>query len=401
MLITGDGAIFKIEPSRKNIAANDENLRSERMSIIKSSRTKCIGILTSGGDCQGLNAAIRGVAKSAIKTFGIDVIGIKDGFRGLIENRTMRLDDDALSGILTLGGTILGTSRDKPDKFPIGDGIMDMTTQAIENCKKMHLDGLICIGGGGTQKNALKLLNKTNDIQIITLPKTIDNDVAGTDVTFGFDTAVQIAVEAIDRVHSTASSHHRVMVVEIMGHNTGWLTAAAGLAGGADVVLIPEIPYSIETVSKDIIERHRKGKRFSIVAVAEGARSAEEIKELDKKEKKKKDDQKDKEKQCEESTGMRLARQIEKLTGLETRLTTLGHTQRGGSPSSYDRILATMLGTKAAQLISEGVSGVMIGVKGEKLKPVPLEEVAGKRKNIPLDHPILESLRMLKISLGE
>ncbi|HLC16130.1 MAG TPA: ATP-dependent 6-phosphofructokinase [Thermodesulfovibrionia bacterium] len=371
------------------------------MSTIKNSGARCIGILTSGGDCQGLNAAIRGVAKSAIKTFKIDVIGIKDGFRGLIENRTMRLDDDALSGILTLGGTILGTSRDKPDKFPLGNSFMDMTSQAIENCKKMHLDGLICIGGGGTQKNALKLLSKTNEIKIITLPKTIDNDVFGTDVTFGFDTAVQIAAEAIDRVHSTASSHHRVMVVEIMGHNTGWLTAASGLAGGADVVLIPEIPYSIDTVSKDILERHRKGKRFSIVAVAEGARSTEEIKESEKKEKKKKDSQKDKENHCEESTGMRLARQIEKITGLETRLTTLGHIQRGGSPSSYDRILATMLGTKAAQLIAEGVSGVMVAVKGDKLKPVPLEEVAGERKNIPLDHPILESLRMLKISLGE
>lgn len=366
------------------------------MNVLKKSKARCIGILTSGGDCQGLNAAIRGVAKTAIKTFAMDAIGIKDGFRGLIENRTMRLDDDALSGILTLGGTILGTSRDKPDKFPIGNEIMDMTTQAIENCKKMHLDGLVCIGGGGTQKNALKLLKKTNEIQIVTLPKTIDNDVSGTDVTFGFDTAVQIATEAIDRVHSTASSHHRVMVVEIMGHNTGWLTAAAGLAGGADVVLIPEIPYSIERVAADILERHRKGKRFSIVAVAEGAKQKDEDIESDKKDKKKKKDNK-----CEESIGINLTRQISTLTGLEARLTSLGHTQRGGSPSSYDRNLATMLGTKAAQLIYEGVSGVMVGIRGETLRPVPLEEIAGKRKNVPLNHPILNSLRMLNISLGE
>ena len=366
------------------------------MNILAKNKARCIGILTSGGDCQGLNAAIRGVAKTAIKTFGMDVIGIKDGFRGLIENRIMRLDDDSLSGILTLGGTILGTSRDKPDKFPIGNEVMDMTVQAIENCKKMHIDGLVCIGGGGTQKNALKLLKKTSDIQIITLPKTIDNDVSGTDVTFGFDTAVQIDTEAIDRVHSTASSHQRVMVVEIMGHNTGWLTAAAGLAGGADVVLIPEIPYSIERIARDILERNRKGKRFSIVAVAEGATQKEDSKEPNKKDKKKK-----KYLECDESAGMNLTRQIISLTGLEARLTSLGYTQRGGSPSSYDRNLATMLGTKAAQLIYEGVSGVMVGIRGERLKPVPLEEIAGKRKNIPLDHPILESLRMLKISLGE
>lgn len=355
-------------------------------------RTSCIGILTSGGDCQGLNAAIRGVAKTALKTLKMDVIGIQDGFRGLIENRTIRLGDDQLSGILTIGGTILGTSRDKPDKFPIGDTTMDMTTQAIENYKKMHLDCLICIGGGGTQKNALKLLQKSDEIRIITLPKTIDNDVAETDVTFGFDTAIQIAVDSIDRLHSTASSHHRVMVVEIMGHNTGWLAASAGLAGGADVVLIPEIPYSTDIVAREIVERNRKGKSFSIVAVAEGAVP------LEKGSKKKK--KKGKAKGIE-AAGVRITREIEQLTGLETRLTTLGHTQRGGTPSSFDRILATQLGTRAAELAAAGASGVMIGVRGGKLKPVPLEDVAGKRKYIPLDHPIINSLRALQICLGD
>ncbi|RMD58097.1 MAG: 6-phosphofructokinase [Nitrospirae bacterium] len=363
--------------------------------MYKKSKVRCIGILTSGGDCQGLNAAIRGVAKAAMKTYGMEVIGILDGFRGLIENRTKRLGDDELSGILTLGGTILGTSRDKPDKFPMSGGIMDMTDHAIENCKKMHLDALVCIGGGGTQKNALKLLKKSKGLKIITLPKTIDNDVAETDVTFGFDTAVQIATEAIDRLHSTASSHHRVMVVEIMGHNTGWLAAASGLAGGADVVLIPEIPYSIDAVAKNIIERNRRGKRFSIVAAAEGAKPIEDEKK-EKKTKKKKKSQHN-----SEPIGVRLTKQIEELTGLETRLTTLGHTQRGGTPSASDRILATTLGTKAAELLAEGVSGVMVGVKGNRLVPVPLEDVAGKRKYIPLDHPIIESLRALKICLGE
>lgn len=367
--------------------------------MFKKSKARCIGILTSGGDCQGLNAAIRGVAKTAMKTYGMDVIGILDGFRGLIENRTKRLSDDELSGILTLGGTILGTSRDKPEKFPIGEEIMDMTAQAVENYKKMHLDCLVCLGGGGTQKNALKLMKKSDDIHVVTLPKTIDNDVAETDVTFGYDTAVQIAVDAMDRLHSTASSHHRVMVLEIMGHNTGWLAASSGLAGGADVVLIPEIPYSIDVVAHDLIERNRKGKRFSIVAVAEGAKPRED--KDDKKAKKETKKSKNKSSLCTESIGMRLTQQIEEMTGLETRLTALGHTQRGGTPSASDRILATKLGTKATELIAEGVYGVMVGVKGEKLVPVPLEKVAGNRKNIPLDHPILESLRQLRISLGE
>ncbi len=382
--------------------------------MYKKSKAKCIGILTSGGDCQGLNAAIRAVAKSAINTYNIDVIGILDGFRGLIENRVKHLGDNELSGILTVGGTILGTTRDKPDKFPIGDKTVDMTTQAIENYRKLHLDSLICLGGGGTQKNALKLLKKSKDIRIITLPKTIDNDVAETDVSFGFDTAVQIAVEAIDRLHSTASSHHRIMVAEIMGHNTGWLTATAGLAGGADIILIPEIPYSLDVITNYLIERNRKGKRFSIVAVAEGAITKEEAREIeklkskedkDKKKKKKKKKEKKKSKAAEphiiKNVGNRLSGELQKLTGLETRLTTLGHTQRGGAPSAFDRMLATKLGTKATQLVADGVSGVMVAVKGDQLVPVPLEDVAGERKSVPFDHPILESLRQLKICLGE
>lgn len=384
------------------------------------SKGMCVGVLTSGGDCQGLNAAIRGVAKAAITRHGMDVFGIMDGFRGLIENRWRKLGDDELSGILTLGGTILGTSRDKPDRFPVGDTVMDMTAQAIENYHRMHLDCLVCLGGGGTQKNALKLARRADDIRIITLPKTIDNDVAETDVSFGFDTAVQIATEAIDRLHSTASSHQRAMVVEVMGHKTGWLAACAGMAGGADVVLLPEIPYSIDAVIDSLINRSKKGKTFSIVVVAEGALSMEEATEKTRRKegtraaaksasKSKKGSTKAQRHQVAateatsmvESSAMRIARHIGQRIGIETRLTTLGHVQRGGTPSASDRILATQLGTKTAQLVAQGVHGVMVAVRGEQLVPVPLEEVAGKRKSVPLDHPVIDSLRDLRICLGD
>ncbi|MCW8933049.1 MAG: 6-phosphofructokinase [Gammaproteobacteria bacterium] len=346
--------------------------------------SKSIGILTAGGDCQGLNAAIRGVAKAAIKQHNMEVIGFLDGFRGLAENRYERLDDTALSGILTLGGTILGTSRDKPHKMSIGDKVIDTIAQAEENYHKLHLDALVCIGGGGTQKNAMRLLKKT-DMNIITLPKTIDNDVWGTDLCFGYDTAVEIATEAIDRLHSTASSHHRVMVVEVMGHNTGWLTAASGLAGGADVVVIPEIPYDIDVIKNALIGRNRKGKRFSIVAVAEGARpiDAAEIPA-----------------DFEGSAAVHLTHRLAELTGLETRLTSLGHVMRGGSPSAADRILATKLGTKAVDLIADGESGVMVAERGGYAIPVPLDEIAGNRRIIPDDHPLLDSLKNLGICLG-
>ena len=350
-----------------------------------SKDSKSIGILTAGGDCQGLNAAIRGVAKAAIKQYDMEVIGFLDGFRGLAENRYERLTDDSLSGILTIGGTILGTSRDKPHKMSIGDKVVDTIAQAEENYHKLHLDALVCIGGGGTQKNAMRLLKKT-DMKIITLPKTIDNDVWGTDACFGFDTAVEIATEAIDRLHSTAYSHHRVMVVEVMGHNTGWLTAAAGLAGGADVVVIPEIPYDIEVIKKSLIERNRRGKRFSIIAVAEGARP--------------KDDN-EMPADYEDSAAVHLTHRLEQLTGLETRLTSLGHVMRGGSPSAADRILATKLGTKAVELIVAGESGKMVAERGGYAQAVPLEEIAGNRRIIPDDHPILQSLRSLGICLGE
>jgi 6-phosphofructokinase 1 len=373
-------------------------------------KIRSIGILTSGGDCQGLNAAIRAVAKTAMKSYGMDVVGILDGFRGLVENRSERLTDENLSDILTLGGTILGTSRDKPNKMPVGGRTVDMTEQAVENYHKLHLDALVCIGGGGTQKNALHLM-QNSDMNIITLPKTIDNDVWGTDVCFGFDSAVQIATDAIDRIHSTASSHQRVMLVEVMGHNTGWIAAAAGLAGGADVVLIPEQPYSVDAVIDAVVERKRSGKRFSIVAFAEGALSAQEAARQEKAagrkgaEKGKAEGGKAAKKAAaahpELSLSQRLTRQIEEGSGLETRLTALGHVMRGGTPTAADRTLATVLGSEAARLLAKGVTGVMVGIRGQTPVQVALSEVAGKRRNVPADHPWIQTLRRLNICLGD
>ena len=236
--------------------------------------SKLIGVLTSGGDTPGLNAALRAVGKAAELRHGMQVIGFRDGFRGLMENRTIWLDDRTLSGILTHGGTILGTSRDKPYAMPVAGKTLDMTDLIVENYRKHHLDALVCLGGGGTQKNAYHL--QKAGLNVVTIPKTIDNDVAMTDVTFGYDTALGIATEAVDRLHSTAHSHHRIIVVEVMGHKAGWLALGAGVAGGADVILIPEIPYDVESVAGAILKRFRSEKRFSIVAVAEGALSKEQ-----------------------------------------------------------------------------------------------------------------------------
>lgn len=372
--------------------------------------TKYIGILTSGGDTPGLNAAIRGVGKAAVNTYDMQIIGFRDGFRGLMENRIVRLDSEALSGILTIGGTILGTSRDKPHKMPIGNKMMDMTDVMMDTYHKHHLDALVCLGGGGTQKNALRLMRK--GMNIVTLPKTIDNDVAMTDITFGFDTALSIATDAIDRLHSTAHSHHRIIVVEVMGHNTGWLTLAAGIAGGADVVLIPEIPYSVEKVAQSITERKQSGKHFSIVAISEGAMSSKMARKLrdteaklekakDKTEKKKyrkKLAEIERERAISTHT---LTRQLEELTGLESRVTILGHVQRGGIPSPADRMLATRLGTACARALNEGEFGVMMAVRGSDIVSVPLEDVAGKRKNVPVDHPWVMTARDLGINMGD
>lgn len=371
---------------------------------------KYVGILTAGGDSPGLNAALRGIGKAGLGAFEMHIIGFQDGFRGLMGNRTIRLDGNALSGILTTGGTILGTSRDKPHKMSVGGKVMDMTDVMVDTYNKHHLDALVCLGGGGTQKNAYRLMQK--GLNVITLPKTIDNDVAMTDVTFGFDTALGIATEAIDRLHSTAHSHHRIIVVEIMGHNAGWLALGAGIAGGADVILIPEIPYDINKVAEAIRWRSRQGKRFSIVAVSEGALSVEEAERLEKavqkisqaKNKRKKEKASAKLKALEISLAgntMRLSNQLEALTRLESRVTILGHLQRGGAPSAADRLLATRLGTACAGFINEGKYGVMVAASGEGVEPVPLEKVVGKRKVVPLDHPWIRSARRVGTNLGD
>jgi phosphofructokinase-like protein len=375
----------------------------------KNIRSGHIGILTSGGDTPGLNAVIRGIGKSAVINKSMEIIGFLDGFRGLVENRYIRLDNNKLSGILTIGGTILGTSRDKPHKMPMGGKTVDMTDVIVENYHKNHLEVLVCLGGGGTLKNAYHLSKQ--GLNIITLPKTIDNDVAGTDVTFGFDTALGVATDAIDRLHSTASSHHRIIIVEIMGHRVGWLALGAGLAGGADAILIPEIPYKVDNLAESILTRVSRGKRFSIVAVAEGAinmKGANKIKALEKKlksaDKGKQSEIKEQLRQLDSEyrgSTIKLADELQKITGLETRVTILGHLQRGGNPSAADRLLATRLGTGAIEYINKEEFGIMVAVDGERTKAVPLQDVAGKINYVPPDHPWVISARDLETSFGD
>ena len=360
------------------------------------------GVLTSGGDCPGLNAVIRAITKN-LMTHGVEVFGIMEGFRGLIENRYVLLDDKQTSGLLTVGGTILRTSRDKPHKMPAPDGgTRDMSGAAIETYRRLKLDCLICLGGGGTQKNAYRLM-KEGGLNVITAPKTIDNDVSGTDTCFGFDTGMTIATEAIDRLHTTASSHHRVMMVETMGHNSGWLALGAGVAGGADVVLIPEIPYYIDRVAESLVSRMRHGKMFSIVVVAEGARSVEDEPDLDgdsddgRKRKRKDKDHVD----SKQPMSVSLAAHLEAVTGLETRITSLGHLQRGGVPTARDRLLCTQFGVKAAEMALQGAFGNMVGKRGEDFVPVPLEEVVKQKRLVPPDHPWLIAAREVGTCMGD
>jgi 6-phosphofructokinase 1 len=338
------------------------------------------------------------------------LIGFRDGFRGLVENRHVTLSSAALSGILTVGGTILGTSRDKPHRMLVDGTVRDMTQAVIDNYRKNRLDALVCLGGGGTAKNALRLVRA--GLNVITLPKTIDNDVAMTDATFGFATALEIATEAIDRLHSTAHSHHRIIVAEIMGHRAGWLTLGAGISGGADVILIPEIPYTVESIAEAIGRRTRRGTNFSIVAVAEGARNAEDAAAFAAAEGAVAAagtvEEKIAAKQAlaavdaahAENT-IRLAHQIEQATGLESRVSILGYVQRGGTPSPVDRLLATRLGSAGADLVREGTFGVMVAARGEGTEPVALELVAGKRKTVPLDHAWVAAARHVGTCLGD
>jgi 6-phosphofructokinase len=386
--------------------------KNRRFQIIHGmgKKIKRIGILTAGGDSPGLNAAIRGVGKTCLTHYGMELIGFRDGFRGLVENRRVKLDRSTLAGILTVGGTILGTSRDKPHRMVIDGRTRDMTETIVANYKKWGLDCIVCLGGGGTQKNALRLHEA--GLNVITLPKTIDNDVAMTDTSFGFATAMDIATETIDRLHSTAHSHHRIIVAEIMGHRAGWLTLGSGIAGGADVILIPEIPYDVEKISEAIKRRNRSGTNFSIVAVAEGAMSRDDARALlaaEKKLERARTLHDKREAKIElaalevrhQGNTMRLAKHLEELTQLESRVTILGYVQRGGTPSAADRLLATRLGSACGDLINEGVFGVMVAARGDGTEPVPLEKVAGKRKVVPPDHQWVETARRVGTCLGD
>ena len=356
-----------------------------------------IGILTSGGDCQALNAAMRGVVKGITsKRNDVEIYGFKDGYKGLIYANFEMLTAKDFSGILTVGGTILGTSRQpfKLMRVPDEKGL-DKVEAMKQTYYKLCLDCLVILGGNGTQKTANLL--REEGLNIIHLPKTIDNDIYGTDMTFGFQSAVNIATNAIDCIHTTASSHGRVFIVEIMGHKVGSLTLHAGVAGGADIILIPEIPYDIKKVTAAIQKRAKAGKRFTILAVAEGAISQEDA-ELPKKKYKEKLEARAKK---YPSVSYEIADQIYKEIGSEVRVTVPGHTQRGGEPCPYDRVLSTRIGAGAAQAIMDGEYGFMVGYKHREIVKVPLEEVAGKLKMVDPNASIVKEAKLLGISFGD
>jgi len=361
-------------------------------------KKKRIAILTGGGDCPGINAVIRAVTKKAILEYGMDVIGIQDGYYGVIHNRYRKLEYDDVSGILTLGGTILGTSKiANPYRYAVKKGdkleFQDVSKPTIDNIKKLDLNCLVCIGGDGTLNIAHRLFK--DGIPIVGIPKTIDNDLRGTDITFGFDSAVYIATEGIDRVHTTAQSHHRVMIVELMGHNAGWIALHAGIAGGGDIILIPEIQYDKEIIAEKVRERNRKGRRFSIVVVAEGAKPKGGDIVIQRIVKESSDPIR------LGGIGFVLGAQIEKMTGIESRAVVMGHLQRGGSPTPFDRVLATRLGTKAVDMIENEEFGYMVGVKGVSLVGVSLEDVAKGPRTVPLDDPLIEAARSVGTCFGD
>ncbi|MGN0558766.1 MAG: 6-phosphofructokinase [Acutalibacteraceae bacterium] len=357
---------------------------------------KRIGILTSGGDCQGLNSTIRAVAKSLYTYYKDDVkiYGIIDGYRGLIYGEYKEMKPSDFSGILTQGGTILGTSR-QPFKLMrvIDENSVDKVKQMKEHYAQMKLDCIVVLGGNGTQKTA-NLLSQEG-LNVIGLPKTIDNDLWGTDMTFGFQSAVDIATNVIDCIHTTATSHGRVFIVELMGHKAGWLTLYAGIAGGADVILIPEIPYDINSVINTVKERTKQGKKFSILAVAEGAITKEHA-AMKKKERKAAIAE-----MAYPSISYKIAHEIEEATGQETRVTVPGHFQRGGSPDPYDRVLSTRFGTYAAQMIIDKKYGELVCLQNNEISSVPLSEIAGKLKTVPVDSSIIKSAKQIGISFGE
>jgi 6-phosphofructokinase 1 len=356
---------------------------------------KTIGVLTGGGDCPGLNAVIRAVVKTAITQYGWNAIGVVDGYKGLIEKKAVRLRRADVSGILMRGGTILGTSNTAdPFHLPAGRGrTRDVSAQVLRNARALGIDVLVAIGGDGTMHIAEGL--RKLGLPLVGVPKTIDNDLSETDVTFGFNTATQIISDAIDNLHSTAMSHHRVMVVETMGRYAGWLALVGGLAGGGDIILIPEVPFRIEAVCDEVMRRSRQGRRFSIVVAAEGARPRGGLMVVGRR--------------VEGSPDpIRLggisaviAAEIEKATKLEARNVVLGHLQRGGSPTAYDRILATRFGAGAMHLIAEERFGEMVCLKGAEIRGVSIERAIRKRKTVPRDHPLLRIADGLGTRFGD
>ena len=366
-------------------------MRDHRPSV-----TRTFGILTAGGDCPGLNAAIRGVCRAASSRYKMKVIGIANGFRGLIDGTFREIMPEDFSGILTRGGTILGASREKPfenqSRFRDSEVQQEKLAAVKENYRKLGLDCLVVLGGNGTNTTGYRLAME--GLNVLGLPKTIDNDIVGTDKAFGFDSALAIATEAIDRLHSTAQSHSRVMVIELMGHKAGWLALYAGVAGGGDVILLPEIPYNIKSIARHLEERASNGKSFSIVVVAEGALSIEEAK-MDKKERKKY-----RAETIVPSIAYRVANEIELETGMVTRATVLGYVQRGGIPSATDRLLATSLGAAAAEHLARGEYGRMVALSGSDITSVPLVVPADKVKTVPSDHYILDTALSVGTCLG-
>ena len=355
-----------------------------------------IGILTSGGDCPGLNATIRGVAKATYEAFGedkVEIVGIHDGYHGLIHGEYKAMEPSDFSGILTTGGTILGTKR-TPYKMMqiIEDDKVDKVKEMKDTYKNLKLDCLFTLGGNGTHKTANMLSEE--GLNVIGLPKTIDNDIFGTDVTFGFHTAVDIGTEVIDRIHTTANSHSRIMVIEIMGNKAGWLTLYSGLAGGADIILIPEIPFDIAKVAKACQKRADAGKAFSIIAVAEGAFDIEEAKL------KKKERAKARADRGEITATARIAKEIQSRTGLETRTVIPGHILRGGSPSAYDRILATQFGAHAASLLKQEKFGLTVAMVNGKITENKLSDIAMKTKFVTEDDQMVLTAKDIGISFG-
>jgi phosphofructokinase-like protein len=361
-------------------------------------KNKRIAILTGGGDCPGINAVIRAVAKKAILEYGMEIIGIEDGYHGLVNNKHRKLHYNDVSGILTIGGTILGTSKiANPYRYAVEKGknleFYDMSKQSVRNAKRLGIDCLVVIGGDGTLGIASRL-NK-DGIPAVGVPKTIDNDLRGTDVTFGFDSAVAVATEGIDRIHTTAQSHNRVMIIEVMGHRAGWIALHSGIAGGGDIILLPEIPYKIESIVGKIRERIKRGKKFSIIVVAEGAKpkggdvvvqrivreSADPVRLG--------------------GVGFVLCGQIEKAAGIVARAVVMGHLLRGGSPTAFDRVLATSLGTKAVEMIENKRFGYMVGVRGNKLVEVPLSDVAKGSRIVPVNHPLIACARSVGTCFGD